>query len=96
VEKLQVDVAAVQVMAGRWQAQAADLGAGATPGLGLSCQASAAAVNTAHAETAVTTAAMTRRVQTTAAKVAAADTGYVANEANSAAKLAVTVPPTVV
>jgi hypothetical protein len=83
----------VQMMAFRWRAQAATLGVSAPPPMGLSCQPSAAAVNAAHTAIATAAASLTARVRASAPKVAAADTGYLANEASSAAQLAAVADP---
>ena len=59
----------------------------ATPipaGLGLSGQASAEAVNAAHADVTAFTAGLATRIGTQATHVAEADTGFLANEARSA------------
>ena len=80
-------------MADRWHAQAAELGCEPPSSSGLSGQASAAVVNRGHADIAVATAVLSGRVRTTAAKVAEADTRYVANEANSADQLAAVARP---
>ncbi|WP_239655099.1 hypothetical protein [Mycobacterium riyadhense] len=55
--------------------------------LGLSGQASAAAVTAANADIAAAAAALSTRLHTSATRVAAADTGYVANEGRSASIL---------
>ncbi len=66
-----------------------ELNAGVAPtGLGLSCQASAAAVNAAHADTAAFTAALAARVRIRATHVGEADARYIANETSSANQLA--------
>ena len=67
-----------------------DDGAG---GLGLSCQASAAAVNAAHADITAFTAALAARVGVAATHVAEADTRYIASEADSANELAALASP---
>ena len=86
-------VESVHVMADRWHAQAVELGYAPPSTSGLSGQASAAAVNSGHADIAVATAILSGRVRTTAAKVAEAHTRYVANEANSAGQLAAVARP---
>ena len=88
MEKLRLDVESVRVMADRWHRKAAELGYDPPSSSGLSRHASVAAVNSGHADIAVATTVLTGRVRTTAAKVAEADTRYVANEANSAGQLA--------
>ena len=72
----------------RWQADGA-----LRPGLGLSCQASAAAVNAAHADITAFTAALAARVGVRATHVAEADTRYIASEADSANELAALASP---
>jgi hypothetical protein len=93
VAKLRVGVDSVRVMAGRWRAQATELGTDAPPTPGLSSRASAAAVNTGHADIAAATASLTARVHTTATKVAEAEARYTANEDNSAGQLAAVAEP---
>src|SRR5438105_1867004 len=93
MDTLRVGVEDVQVMVVRWRAQAATLVASAPPSAGLSCQPSAAAVSAGHAAIATAAASLTGRVQSSATKVAAADTGYLANEASSARQLAAIADP---
>lgn len=93
MDMLRAGVEDLQVMPVRWHAQAANLGVSAPAAAGLSCQASAAAVNAGHAAIAIATASLTGRVRASAAKVAAANTRYLANEASSAAQLAAVVDP---
>lgn len=93
MEKLRLDAESVRVMADRWHGKAAELGYDPPPSSGLSCHASVAAVNSGHADIAVATTVLTGRVRTTAAKVAEADTCYIANEARSADKLAAVARP---
>ncbi len=89
VEKLRVDTAALRGMAGRWSGLAGELAEGSPPaGLGLSCQASAAAVNAAHAAVAKYERALVTRMHAGATHVVEAATRYVANEAYSACELA--------
>ena len=76
-------------MAGRWGGLAGELTEGLPPaGSGLSCQASAAAVNAAHAAVAKYERALVTRMQAGATHVVEADTRYVANETYSACELA--------
>jgi hypothetical protein len=79
-------------MAARWGASAADLDAAVAPTglglLGLPCQATAAAVNVAHADIAVFTGALAARVGTRAVRVVEADSLFLANEAGSANEIA--------
>ena len=89
VEKLRVDTGAVRAMAGRWGGLAGELTEGLpSAGLGLSCQASAAAVNAAHAAVAKYERALVTRMHAGATHVVEADTRYVANEADSVRELA--------
>jgi hypothetical protein len=88
MDKLRVGVQDVQAMAVRWHAQVAQLGGGAPPTVGLPCQPSAAAVNAGHAAIEVAASSLMGRMRDSAAKVVAADAGYIANETSSAAKLA--------
>lgn len=72
-------------MASRWEASAGELQASIAPvAPGLSCQASAAAVNIAHADVMAFTAALAGRVQTHATSVTEADGRYTLNEADAA------------
>jgi hypothetical protein len=88
-QQLRVDAAGVVAMATRWSASVGDLSDTAAPaGLGLSCQASATAVNAAHADITAFTAVLVARVDTHANQVVEADTRYIANEASSANQLA--------
>jgi len=93
---LRVDTAGVQAMAARWGASAGDLAETAAPaGLGLSCQASAAAVNAAHVDVAAFTAGLAARVGVRATSVTQADSCYLAQEAASVTELATVAPPLV-
>jgi hypothetical protein len=92
-QQLHVATVGVQAMASRWGAAADELGETIAPaGLGLSCQASAAAVNVAHTDVIAFTAALATQVGGRATAVTAADTCYVANEADSANELAAVAP----
>jgi hypothetical protein len=72
-------------MAARWGASVGELNTLAAPsGLGLSYQASAAAVDAAHAAIATFTATLSTRVGTRETHVSGAASRYVANEADSA------------
>jgi hypothetical protein len=85
---LRVDTSGVQAMAARWSVSAGELHQTPAPsGLGLSCQASAAAVDAAHADVAAFATALAARVHWHASGVAAADSSYLAQEAESAAAL---------
>jgi hypothetical protein len=93
-QQLRVDTAGVQAMATRWGVSVRELDETVAPaGLGLSCQASAAAVNAAHADVTAFTTALATRVGTQATQVAEADTRYIANEADSTTELAAVAPP---
>ena len=93
MQQLLVDTAGLQAMAGRWAASVGELNETVVPaGVGLSCQASAAAVDAAHAGVKALTAALAARVTTRATQVAEADTRYIANEADSANVLAALAP----
>ena len=70
-----------------------ELNATAAPaGLGLSCQASAAAMSAAHAEVTAFTAALAERVDTRATRVVEADGRYIAKEADLADEMAAVAP----
>lgn len=91
---LRVDTVGVQAMAGRWGASVGGLTNTIAPaGLGLSCQLSAAAVGAAHVDVTAFTAGLAAQVRARATGVAQADTGYLANEAVSAATLAAVASP---
>jgi hypothetical protein len=82
-------------MASRWSAAVDELGETIAPaGLGLSCQATAAAVNAAHTDVIAFTAALATQVGGRVTAVTAANTCYVGNEADSANELAAVAPPT--
>jgi hypothetical protein len=86
---LRVDTAGVEAMAARWAASVGELNTTAAPsGLGLSSQASAGAVDAAHADIAAFRAALATRVRTRATHVTEADSRYLANEADSANEMA--------
>lgn len=88
-----MDTAVLQGMATRWGAAADELNATLAPaGLGFSCQASAAAVNAAHAEISAFTAALAARVGTHSTQIGEADAGYLANEAESANEMSAVAP----
>jgi hypothetical protein len=88
-QQLRVDTAGVHAMATRWGAAVGQLDETVTPtGLGLSCQASAAAVDAAHVDITAFTAALAARVGDRATGVTQADTSYIAQEAVSTAALA--------
>jgi len=87
---LRVDTSGVQAIANRWQAFSGDLSGGGESRVapGLPCQRSAAAMNAGHADVTAGTAVLAGRLLAGAARVAEADRGYTANEADSAATLA--------
>jgi hypothetical protein len=88
-QELRVDTAGIQAMATRWGASVGELTATVAPvRLGLSCQASATAVNAAHADITAFTVALATRVENRATHVAEADTRYIANETGSTTELA--------
>ncbi|OBG28973.1 hypothetical protein [Mycobacterium sp. 852002-51057_SCH5723018] len=89
MQLLRVDTAAVQEMAGRWAASVGELTETEVPaGVGLSFQASAAAVTAAHTDVTSFTAALATRVGTHATHVGQAEAGYLANEADAAKSMA--------
>jgi hypothetical protein len=88
-QPLRVDTVGVHAMAIRWGVSAGELDDTVTPArLGLSCQASAAAVNAAHADVAAFTSGLAARVGTHASHVSEADTRYLANEADADTSMA--------
>ncbi|OBG37260.1 hypothetical protein [Mycobacterium sp. E3198] len=94
MQLLRVDTAAVQGMAGRWAASAGQLNEAVAPdGIGMSWQASAAAVAAAHAEVTAFTEALATRVVGHAAHAGEANSGYLANEADAAHAMATLMPP---
>ena len=91
-----MDTAGVQAMATRWGASVGDLNKTVAPtGLGLSCQASAAAVDAAHVDVAAFTAGLAARVGERAMGVDRADTSYLAQEAASTAAVAAVFQPVI-
>lgn len=93
-QELRVDTAGIQTMATRWGASVGELNATVAPAeLGLSCQASATAVNAAHADITAFTAALASQVDNRATRVTEADTRYIANEADATTQLAAVTPP---
>jgi hypothetical protein len=95
-QTLRVDTAGVQAMAARWGASVGDLNETAAPtGLGLSCQASAAAVDAAHVDVAAFTSGLAARVGQRATGVVQADTSYLAQEAASTAAVAAVFQPAI-
>lgn len=94
MQLVRVDTGAVQAMSGRWAAAAGELTDTVAPsGLGLSCQASAAAVAAAHADVTAFTAALAIRVGGHATRIGEADAAYLANEADAAQTMTALVPP---
>ena len=67
----------------------------APAGLGLSCQTSVAAVNSAHLDVAAFTAGLAARVGERATAVGQADTSYLVQEATSTATVAAVLQPVV-
>ena len=95
-QNLRVDSGGLQTMATRWSASVGELNATVAPtGLGLPSQASAVAVDGAHADVTAFSAALGARVIARAAHVVEADTRYVANETDSANMLAAVASPVV-
>jgi hypothetical protein len=94
MQQLRVDTAGLQAMAAGWGASVGELNETVAPaGLGVPCQASAAAVNCAHADVTAFTAALATRVGTRTAHVVEADAHYVANEADAAGQFAAVARP---
>jgi hypothetical protein len=94
MQLVHVDTAGVQRMAARWEASASQLNEAVTPaGIGLSCQASAAAVAAAHADVTAFTEALATRVGGHATHAGEANAGYLANEADAAHAMATLMPP---
>ena len=87
METLRVATNELLAAANGWHGLSAELGGAVPSEVGLSCQASAAAVNAVHAGAAAAGEAFAARTQTTAAKTAAAGTAYASNEADSSALL---------
>jgi hypothetical protein len=91
---VRVDTTEVQAMAARWAASTGELTEMVVPtGLGFSCQASAVAVATAHADVTAFTAALATRVGGHATHTGAANAGYLSNEADAAHAMAAVTPP---
>jgi len=81
-------------MATRWGASVRELSETVAPaGVGLSCQASAAAVTAAHTDLTAFTVALATRIGGHAIHVGEADTGYLANDAVAADAMAAVTPP---
>lgn len=84
MEKLRVATDQLLTTANDWHGLTGELLTTASPsGLGLSCQASAAAVNAVHAGVAAAGEAFAARTQITAVKTAAASFAYTSTEADS-------------
>ncbi|OCB13962.1 hypothetical protein [Mycobacterium intracellulare] len=97
MQVVRVDTAGLQAVASRWAASAGELeGSMAPTAPGLSCQASAAAVNIAHADVMAFTTALAGRVQTHATRVTEADGRYTLNEADSADEMTALTRSTIV
>jgi hypothetical protein len=87
-QQLRVDIATMRAMASRWGALVGELTASTAPSLnGLPWQASAAAVNAAHADVTACTTAFAAQVSVRADHVAEADSRLLSNEADSANQL---------
>jgi len=84
---LRVTADDLRAMAGRWDALAGELTVSAAWDVGLPCQASAAAVTAGNANIAAAAGTLSARLRTGATRVAAANTGFVANEGGSAGML---------
>jgi hypothetical protein len=84
METLRVPIDDMLSTASTWYGLTAELAAVAPSGAGLSCQASAAAVNAVHAGTSAAGETFAARTQITAVKTAAASVAYASTEANSA------------
>ncbi|MCV7077977.1 hypothetical protein AWC27_06130 [Mycobacterium szulgai] len=79
-------------MSSRWHALIGDLSGGTSPSLlGLSCQASSAAVRAANADIAAFKTALVVQARARALEVAEADSRYVRNELSAADELATVV-----
>lgn len=87
MEAFRVATDEVLAAANSWYGLSVALAGVAPSGVGLSCQASAVAVNAVHAGAAAAGQAFAARTQITAVKTAAAGMAYVGNEANSSALL---------
>lgn len=97
MQLVRVDAAGLQAMATRWVASAGELQASTAPtGSGLPCQASAVAVNVAHADVTTFNAALASRVRAQATRVTEADGRYTLNEADSADEMAAVIHSTIV
>jgi hypothetical protein len=88
MDRLRVDVAGVQTLAGRTHGLVGGLVVETAPtGLGASGWASAAAASAVHAAVTATGDALAARTQDTAAKIAAVDAHFAAQEASSSDEL---------
>ncbi|WIM87460.1 hypothetical protein PT015_21890 [Candidatus Mycobacterium wuenschmannii] len=88
-QELHVNTADLHAMSTRWGASVGDLHQVVAPsGLGLSCQASAAAVDAAHGEVAGFIAGLAGRIGERAAGVVTDSASYLAQEAASTSALA--------
>ncbi|OMC26817.1 hypothetical protein A5739_19330 [Mycobacterium colombiense] len=97
MQVVRVDTVGLQQIATRWTASAGDLQSSTAPTVsGLSGQASAAAVNFAHADVTAFTAALVSRVQARAARVITGDGHYASNETGSANEMSALAHPTMV
>jgi hypothetical protein len=90
---LRVDSSAVQAMAGRWAAAAGELSGNVVPPeVGLSCQASTAAVAAAHADITTFTEALAARVGGHATRVGDVDAAYLDTAADTARAISAVMP----
>ena len=87
MDELRINVDDVQATAASYQASAGSLAGGGSAGGGQSFQPTAAAVQAVHAGAATTRAALSARTAATGVGVLEANTLYVENEVESAAKL---------
>lgn len=89
MESVSLDPAGLEWLAGTCTGLAGELtGNASAPTVGLPCQATSAAVGIAHADVAATRAMLSSRMVSTSAKLAAAASGYVAQDGDSAAEIA--------
>jgi hypothetical protein len=95
-QQLHVDTAGLQAMGARWGVSAVQLSETVAPtALGPSCQASAVAVDIAHADITAFAAALATTVGTRATRVTEAESRYNANEADAANELSAVTHPTI-
>lgn len=93
MQLLRVDIADVRAMAARWAASVGELDATGAPEIaGLSCQASAAAVDAAHTDVSTFLASLAARVGTHSTNVGVAGAGYLANEVDAVGQMTAVAP----